>query len=426
MQQMEERQQTVYKSGTILKKIHYMGALAMCAALILYMMSNNFIHEYIKKTSGIKGFTETTEARIYIGKENTKRTTPSIKIIIHTYMRSGSSFTAELIAMHPNIFFVFEPFHCLDRIYKDGKVRIPYFPYLNRPARINPENISLVKYDIMNNYLLCEVFNIDLFTLQSPFLHLGNQRTGDYLQCLHESSNTKGVVSCLPIFQNACSRAKGILIKTIRSEMSFYRKMMEKHQSLKIIQLVRDPRATLFSMHKTGAINTDEWNNNLYNVAKIFCSRVLNDLEIARELEALHPERVKVVMYEDIAGDPIKKSFELHKFVGIELLEEEKMKIIKKTSTGEVSCKDNMCTSKANSTLAASAWRNRIPFISVQIIDQACGPLLYDIFGLNFIQSNQKLRSEHFSIRKPGGANFTKKHFIAENMRAKFKETRLI
>ncbi len=53
------------------------------------------------------------------------------KIIILSYMRSGSTLTADIIQQHSRVFYVFEPLYSLEKIIRGFLAPV----YLNKPSR---------------------------------------------------------------------------------------------------------------------------------------------------------------------------------------------------------------------------------------------------------------------------------------------------
>ena len=43
------------------------------------------------------------------------------KLILLTYMRSGSSFAGEIFNNHPEVFYVYEPLWATEQYYKNGQ-----------------------------------------------------------------------------------------------------------------------------------------------------------------------------------------------------------------------------------------------------------------------------------------------------------------
>ena len=62
--------------------------------------------------------------------ESDKSAKTKVKVIILTYMRSGSSFTGDVFNHHPDVFYVYEPLWSIQKNYAKSL----YIPFLNRSA----------------------------------------------------------------------------------------------------------------------------------------------------------------------------------------------------------------------------------------------------------------------------------------------------
>ncbi|XP_067674933.1 carbohydrate sulfotransferase 1-like [Haliotis asinina] len=169
------------------------------------------------------------------------------------------------------------------------------------------------------------------------------------------------------ILKYACSRAKVNFLKTINLTIHQVELFIDKDPNLKLIYLVRDPRAVLSSQMRYGefapsAINT---------YSKTFCGIMLKDIQGYVKLKKTHPNQVTFVRYEDIAHKPIPLTEDLYNFVGLPLPQNVKSHIHNITTGGnDEDCP--LCISKSNSTKAAEKWRLHVMDDFVQMVDFNC------------------------------------------------------
>lgn len=64
-------------------------------------------------------------------------------VVILTYMRSGSTFTGDIIQRNPDVFYVFEPLHSVERFLR-GKVNLMFFNhrYVSRQRVTNRKHAT--------------------------------------------------------------------------------------------------------------------------------------------------------------------------------------------------------------------------------------------------------------------------------------------
>lgn len=143
--------------------------------------------------------------------------------------------------------------------------------------------------------------------------------------------------------------------------------LLKDDPQVKIIHLVRDPRATLRSQTTVGEFKRWE----VGNFSREFCQRVLEDLKEAEQLKTLYPGRVFTVRYEDLAMEPIESAETLLSTVGLKMDLSLRQYIWNITSAG---LKDGctICSQRNDSRVTSSSWRWKYEFSSTSVIDVNC------------------------------------------------------
>ncbi|XP_046352055.2 carbohydrate sulfotransferase 5-like [Haliotis rufescens] len=297
---------------------------------------------------------------------------PRTNLIILTYMRSGSTLTGGMFDQHPDVFYVFEPIHSLNWIWRSHFRLLSYF---DRPSRriTSSDSFAELAIDIAEAFLRCRPDKIDIATLSQDHFKY-SENTKPYLKCLKANPGVLGMLQCLSILQNQCSQSNVSVVKTIRLQMEAVETMMKSNPSLKVVHLVRDPRPTIRSQM---GVNRN-W-NNLDSYSKIHCLRVRKDLEVTKRLMKSHPDRTKLLLYEDLVAYPAKTVKDLFSFVGLVYTRDTERFVQSKTnsSTGEP-CQ--VCIREGNSTSISLKWRQEFDFEQTRVIDANCKPV-YQMLG---------------------------------------------
>ena len=151
--------------------------------------------------------------------------------------------------------------------------------------------------------------------------------------------------------------------------MKALRPLLDEMPDLKIIHLIRDPRATLRSQRQFGMCR--EQYGGHYGCTNLLCTRLENDILESEKLVTKYPSRIKAVFYEDIAAKPIETSRNLYKFIGTTFTRHARNYIYNITLAGNP--KDcAICTTRPNSTLHIDAWRKTLDHRFLRIIEERC------------------------------------------------------
>ncbi|KAK6180895.1 hypothetical protein SNE40_008861 [Patella caerulea] len=315
---------------------------------------------------------------------------PEINVLLLTYMRSGSTFTADLLQQSPDVFYVFEPLTTLLRYgMLPPFVYIPVVTFDQAPVyhlqKMN--NFKMFSKRLLNAFLTCTFSQVDMATLLQ--YHVRNSLTTlPFYNCTRQYRGILGLFRCLPHLYERCQRSPVSIAKTIRTRMQTAVEMLQSNPKLKIIHLIRDPRGTLMSELRFGRFRKSE----LLTYATTFCKNVTEDLEIART----HPDRIKIIRYEDLCDNPFLLSKKLYDFIGMEFTSEIKKYIHSVTSAGnEVNCP--LCTSRADSKMASKRWRQQITIKDALTIDNVCSNVFH-IMGYKPVNSLDELRNLNVSF----------------------------
>ncbi|KAK7089270.1 hypothetical protein V1264_024795 [Littorina saxatilis] len=289
-----------------------------------------------------------------------------VKVIILTYMRSGSSMTGDVFNHHPEVFYVYEPLWSLQRYFTNDNLvfrmsKGPVQTHLNK--FYDPDSVTTGH---VKAFLDCDFGSLDPSTLIQ--YHLKNSlTTSAYHQCMTQNSGIVGSIRCLPKMVTPCRKANVTVVKTIRFSMAQAARLVQLDPTVKVVHLIRDPRGTLRSQSRVGEFKPKD----IVAASKKLCDRVLNDLKEGEKLKTLHKGRVLTVRYEDIATEPLKFAQKLLHFAGLNMDKTLRQYVWNITSAG---LPDNcvICTTRNDSKKTALNWRTKMDFQTTKIVDSSC------------------------------------------------------
>ncbi|XP_052779532.1 carbohydrate sulfotransferase 3-like [Mya arenaria] len=317
------------------------------------------------------------KAQLNVESQTAPRQRGASKVLILTYMRSGSSLTGEILQQSIGAFYVYEPIHSIR--WQD---RTENWTYPDAPTKlVTPATVHRERVDVLYRLLTCDLKNVPDRVLQSGFLGRG-MLTKKLKPCVEASKNThnktEGTMACILNLQKACQGSPLRVLKTIRFDMEQARNLSVLIPDLKIIHLVRDPRATLKSQDYLGECK----GFTRQQCVERFCAMVEDNIVRADSMSKSNRNRIFTLRYENLAKNPMLVSKELYKFVDGSLTKQIEDYIFNITSAGR---KDdcNICTTRGNSTKHVDKWKKTMNKIFVKVIQNRCNYLLkrfgYDI-----------------------------------------------
>ena len=170
--------------------------------------------------------------------------------------------------------------------------------------------------------------------------------------------------------ERACDRLPTIVAKIVRLRLNLTRELLEDPQfrHLKVIYLVRDPRATWNSRDQSG------WCTMSPECIEeqVLCDDLLSDLNAFRNLSRSFPGRLKLVKFEDLASEPLKTFESIFNFVDLPLLPPIRDSIQIHTSRHE----GGETSTFRKSSSRIDRWKTRLSGDKVASIQAACQSVL--------------------------------------------------
>ncbi|KAG9276760.1 carbohydrate sulfotransferase 2-like [Astyanax mexicanus] len=325
-------------------------------------------------------------------------------VYVLTTWRSGSSFFGELFNQNPDVFFLYEPmWHIWQKLYPGDAVS------LQGAAR-----------DMLSALYRCDLSVFQLYN--SPggknFTSLGlfgatlNKVICSYPLCSAYRKEVVGMVDdkvckkCPPqslrMLEEECLKYNTIVIKGVRIlDVNVLAPLMEDPSlDLKVIHLVRDPRAVANSRIKSrhGLIREnlqvvrsrdpklrripfvdaghkmskkDGADYHSIGAMEVICDRTHRSLRTALNPPAWLKGKYLTVRYEDLVENPVKVVRNIYRFVNLSVNHDIESFALNMTNGTNSSSKPFIVSSR-NATQAASAWRTLLSIQQIKQVEDYC------------------------------------------------------
>lgn len=328
-------------------------------------------------------------------------------ILILAYHRSGSSFLGEMFNRNPEVFYLFEPVHPID-VFLGAHRRFPLlYDTLVRQLLDTIFKCSFNKHPFFVNTLTTSSFRLKSQILSSPTL-CDSRVTSTKMHLCQRINAT--------LLTKLCRSRPHTVIKTIRvnnwDNLDFLADpspLRDTPPSLKVIYLVRDPRAIIASRVSWFLRNlTRIWENNatdekaaikfavmkhIRTMSAKLCGQMYSDINNWEKRTALG-KPYAAIRYEDAAERPLDAYREIYEFAG--LAQSEHVTKWLEENTKSDSNPDYYSTSR-NSSAAAHKWRQTMPMILVAQVQKECSEVL-SILGYRLVHSANDLKNTSLSL----------------------------
>ncbi|OXB63861.1 hypothetical protein ASZ78_004156 [Callipepla squamata] len=342
---------------------------------------------------------------------------PRRHVLLMATTRTGSSFVGEFFNQQGNIFYLFEPLWHIERT------------VTFEPGGANAVGSALVYRDVLQQLLLCDLYILESFISPAPEEHLTAAlfRRGSSRSLCEEPVCTPGLKKvfekyhcknrrCGPLnvtlAAEACRRKQHVALKTVRiRQLEFLQPLAEDPRlDLRVIQLVRDPRAVLASRMVAFSGKYESWKKWAAEgeapLQEDEVQRLRGNCESIRlsaELGLRQPRwlrgRYMLVRYEDVARTPLLKALEMYRFAGIRPTPQVEEWI--RANTQAPRDGSGIYSTQKNSSEQFEKWRFSIPFKLAQVVQDACEPAMR-LFGYKLASSTHELTNRSLSLLEEG------------------------
>ncbi|KAF7224823.1 carbohydrate sulfotransferase 1 [Nothobranchius furzeri] len=347
---------------------------------------------------------------------------PQKHILLFATTRSGSSFTGQLLNHHPGVFYVFEPLYHVQQAFTNSSSWL---------RRLDRRTLLGAHRDLLLNLYTCDLHFMENYIRPETQDHITSslfRRSSSHALCSPpvclEGADTAAFEppdetwcpkKCGPLnltlASMSCLSRGHVAIKTVRiPEVGDLRMLTEDPRlDLKIIHLVRDPRAILTSRIMAFSDQFRAWKiwnatgrqPRYVDLSQITstCNDMAASVETSLQRPAWLQGRYLLVRYEDLAHNPEAKATEIYRFVGLEMEDRVRMWIVKNTNSNVSTSSEwnYKFSTTRDSKVTAESWRLRLSFDIVRTVQSLCNDTLA-LLGYRQVHSAAELRNLSHSL----------------------------
>ncbi|XP_068595915.1 carbohydrate sulfotransferase 6 [Brachionichthys hirsutus] len=307
-----------------------------------------------------------------------------VHVLLLSSWRSGSSFLGQVFSQHPSVFYLMEPgWHIWRNLQK-------------------PKNmLQIILRDVFRDLFRCEFSGLEAF--MPPRSNVSNVFMWSHSRALcsppacpltprgdlsdeHRCSKRCNV-SGLKGMESSCKSYSHIVLKEVRffDLESLYPLLQDPNLDLRIIHLVRDPRAVMRSREES--FSALAYDNSImvdrramppadlqFEVIKKICrSHVLMIERAMLKPQPFLEGRYKLVRYEDLVHNPIGMINDIYQFVGLDLTRKVGEWIYQVTHGKGIGSKSQAFKITSRDAVDVSkAWRTTFPFAKIKRVQELC------------------------------------------------------
>ncbi|KAM4553215.1 carbohydrate sulfotransferase 6-like [Fundulus diaphanus] len=308
-----------------------------------------------------------------------------VHVLLLSSWRSGSSFLGQVFSQHPSVFYLMEPaWHAWSQL-RSSNART-----LRMAVRDLMRSVYQCDFSVMDSYMPNDRKTSSLFmwyqsrALCSPpvcYLTPFGRITSEN-RCLEECAGRS-----FEKVEKACQIYSHVVLKETRFfELgSLYPLLQDPNLDLRIVHLVRDPRA-VYKSREESALSFKMDNaivlehkavpeaEEQYEVMQEICQSHIRIKEQAtQDPPPFLKGRYKLVRYEDVTRNPLQEISDIYDFVGLEMTNKMEAWIYNMTH-GER--KGNVQNAfqiiSRNAVQVSQAWRTILPHNKVKRIQEVC------------------------------------------------------
>ncbi|XP_035498144.1 carbohydrate sulfotransferase 6 isoform X1 [Scophthalmus maximus] len=336
-----------------------------------------------------------------------------VHVLLLSSWRSGSSFLGQVFSQHPSVFYLMEPtWHVWTKLQKSGARS------LRMAVRDLLRSVYQCDFSVMEAYLP-EQRNVSSLFMWSHSRALCSRPACPLMPRNQFSNQTLCSLTCdavgLQGVEEACGTYSHVVLKEVRffELESLYPLLQDPSLDLRIIHLVRDPRAVVRSREASAkafmsdnAIVLEQRNipagEVQYEVMQEICrSHVRINEGATLKAPPFLKGRYKMVRYEDVARNPLEEITAMYDFIGLEMTSQLGDWIYSVThGKGKGSKKDAFKITSRNAADVSQAWRTGLPHSKVKRIQEVCKGAM-TLLGYRTVDSEKEQKQLDMDLLVP-------------------------
>lgn len=204
--------------------------------------------------------------------------------------------------------------------------------------------------------------------------------------------------SSCPQVKYGCTKSSARVIKSVRITLSMVEPLFDNIPSLKVIYLMRDPRAMFNSRLNVRML---DWRNvtSLRRNMKAECGRIYWDMREYLRLKELYPYKIKSFLFEKLAENPSGESKKIFEFLGLKPHAQFSTWLHNVTSAGYYD--SPFGHTRPVSKNLSFKWRRELKWKFVELCDAVCDRA-YSYMGLKKASSESTMRNVNIPLRGEG------------------------
>ncbi|XP_047658495.1 carbohydrate sulfotransferase 5-like [Tachysurus fulvidraco] len=342
-----------------------------------------------------------------------------VHVLLLSSWRSGSSFMGQVFNNHPSVFYLMEPaWHVWGSLESSAAHRM-----------------RMAVRDLMHRIFLCDLSVLEAYmpirqNVSNIFMWSQSQALCSPPACppLSPQNTTAQILECekhcnvpgLERAEAACHTYSHVVLKEVRffELESLFPLLQDPSLDLRIVHLVRDPRAvfrsreeSLSSILKDSSFVLGEktlTSDSQQRVMQEICRSHIRIYDTAvRKAPDFLRGRYKLVRYEDVVQDPLEQIQHIYDFVGLKMTEPLQKWVYKFThGTSKGTPSDAFRIIERNASEVSKAWRVSLDFKKVQQVQQVCKSAM-SLLGYRLVHSEVEQKQLDIDLTRSQMYSFT-------------------
>lgn len=335
-----------------------------------------------------------------------------VHVLLLSSWRSGSSFMGQVFNQHPSVFYLMEPaWHVWTWIQHPG-------------AR----SLRMAVRDLMHRTFLCDLSVMDAYmpihyNVSNVFMWSHSRALCSPPACPAPSPqhDTAQIPDCekhcdvagLERAEWACQTYSHVVLKEVRffELESLYPLLRDPALDLRILHLVRDPRAVFRSRQQAAAALQRDTNIVLgektssadlqKSVMQEICRSHVRIYDTAvRKAPDFLQGRYKLVRYEDVVRNPLEEVRRVYDFVGLKMTAPLQDWLHQIThGKGKGSRSEAFKITERNASEVSQAWRTTLTFDKVQQVQEVCRSAM-SLLGYRAVDSEEEQKQLELDLTR--------------------------